>query len=136
MGRTYTLSKKEILFNDNKRIIIEEKSDDYQYAEVTYSNGKDTIYIGSYFTAYSIDKEWIEFNGEYVVIMEYIRGDRYVGPRVVRMFDMKNEQFVEGNVDELLEIYAQSFGKYLVVTTEDQSTGSELIKKYKPIKLD
>ena len=134
MGRTMTLSKKEIHFNDNKTIILEEKSDDYQYAEVTYSNGKEKVYIGSYFTDYSINKEWIEFNEEYVVLMEYIYSDEYIGPRVMKMFDMKNEQFVDGNIDELLEIYAQSFGKYLVVTTEDKSTGSELIKKYKPMK--
>ena len=134
MGRTMTLSKKEIHFNDNKTIILEEKSDDYQYAEVTYSNGKEKVYIGSYFTDYSINKEWIEFNEEYVVLMEYIYSDEYTGPRVMKMFDMKNEQFVDGNIDELLEIYAQSFGKYLVVTTEDKSTGSELIKKYKPMK--
>lgn len=134
MGRTMTLSKKEIHFNDNKTIILEEKSDDYQYAEVTYSNGKEKVYIGSYFTDYSINKEWIEFNEEYVVLMEFIYSDEYIGPRVMKMFDMKNEQFVDGNIDELLEIYAQSFGKYLVVTTEDKSTGSELIKKYKPMK--
>lgn len=134
MGRTITLRKKEIFFNGNKSVILEEKSDDYQYVEVTFNNGKEKVYIGSYFTAYSIDKEWVEFNSEYIAIMKFVYGDEYVGPQVVKMFNIKSEQFIDGSVEELLELYAHSFGKNIVVTTKNKENNSELIRKYRPNK--
>ncbi len=127
MGQTYSIGKKEIALSNNAVLILEKKSEDYEWVEVTYQSSDKEILLGSYFEySFGSGKEWLEYNDDFVVLMKdkygyydsandddlyYYDDDNfgYIGPNVKIMFDINNEKFVQGTEEELLELYLSSF---------------------------
>ena len=121
MSIEITLKKEEIPINDKAVLVLENKVEDYEWTEVTYKTKEKEIHIGSFFTDSIYGKEWMEYNQNYIVLMEEVYGyfddnnyyddDNYgyIGPGVLRMFDINIENFVEDNKEEMLEIYNREF---------------------------
>lgn len=112
MSVTRSIGKEIIQLNDECLLEIEEKEDDgYKWKNLTIkSDNKETL-IGSYFTYnYSSSREWMRYNSKYIVIIaSYNLGYDYTDPSVKILFDIENNQFIEGTDRELMDIYLESF---------------------------
>ncbi len=130
MGNVYSLEKKQIQLTDKAVMILEKKSDDYEWVEVTYKTAEKEIFVGSYFTFNYTENEWLEYSSDYIIIMKDLYGyyddskdyddDNfgYLGPAVKVLFSVNEEIFIDGTAKEKLAI-AQA----------------ELLKEQKPSKV-
>ncbi len=122
MSKEYILEKKEIIISEDASLILEDKVEDYEWTEVTYKSKNKKIFIGSFFTDGYSEKQWMEYNSKYVVIMkdkygyiddeiDYYDDDNfgYIGPSVVTMFSIDSESFIEGSDKEKLDLYENEF---------------------------
>lgn len=75
--------------------------------------GRNNFFLG----CYSIEREKMEYNKDYVAFLKdrygYAEDDdndyEYLGPSVIKMFDVKKKEFVQGTSSQLLDIYYKNF---------------------------
>ena len=114
MEGNYKYDKREVLLNGQGSILVEDKMNNgYMWKDVTFkADGKET-YIGSYYTFnYIYSREGMDFNNDYIAILNYFNEGDEEETRVDKLFDIKNRSFVEGTQEDLLNIYNESFKGY------------------------
>lgn len=112
MSIAYSLGKETIQISDEYTLELEDKTDGgYKWREVNLILGENKTNIGFYYTHnYSCSREWMRYNSKYIAILAtYNLGFDYSDPCVKVLFDIENNQFIEGTDRELMDMYLECF---------------------------
>ena len=127
MAATYCLEKKEIRIDDNNSLYIETKSEEhYVWEEIYLVNNEDLEYIGTCSLDNFGNPSWMEYNENYVVLLEkefgygeayedYCDDDYgYLGKRINVLFDIKNKREISSKKDHRKTQY-RKYGNYAII---------------------
>ena len=110
-----------LFLDDRKKLLLKSTPSNYDVIELTYKNGKNKIFLGTFNSGEKGPVEWMDYNSDYVVIMHAVFGYKtnpykyeepeydLIGEEVKTLFSVKEERIITGTKEELYTMYEEIF---------------------------
>ena len=108
MGNVYKLKEEEIIINDNERIVLVYKYEDYyDWIKVYYDCGNKRKFIGELHKSSTLYREYLEYDDEQIILVRVPLGEKT--KYIKALYDMVNKEFKIEYKDNLLPRYDEVF---------------------------